>query len=297
MESSKKNPIAFFESFIVNGGLELSKNEYIEDAIHSGVHIININHDDGVITFLDVDEKGKTIENIYKYNSELKNILCHEFSKSKKMIDEAVLDINLTLEPSKEDNYFQYIQRTLQYILNKGESKIMQFPILLNPIEGISNYINEKYRIDNKIVLQIPIFKTSDTKDELLLCQILGYLKGENDKREKIMSDEQYDLMISYVSYFIENNNAPENIQKFPALNKKVSKNLLRFTFWVLHKHLYTTNTIKDDFLHLIKNMFHDFDKWEFSTLKIRFGSKDKVTVAGKKFIPEIIKIELKKDS
>lgn len=73
MESSKENPIAFFESFIVDGGLELSKNEYIEDfIIHSGVHIININHDYGIITFLDIDEKRNTIEQTYKCNSKLK---------------------------------------------------------------------------------------------------------------------------------------------------------------------------------------------------------------------------------
>lgn len=176
------------------------------------------------------------------------------------MIDEAVLGFNLTLEPSKEDNYFQYIQRTLQYILNQGEIKITQFPILLKPIEGIYNYINEKYRIDNKIVLQIPIFKTSDTNDEFLLCQILGYLQGENDKREKIMSEEQYNLMISHVQFYIDINQIPEIPVRIEHI--KIRKNLLHFTFWVLHKHLYTTKTIKDDFLHLIKNIFLDFDEW-----------------------------------
>lgn len=117
--------------------MEISKNKYIEDVVaNSGVHIININHDNGIVTFLDVDEKRNTIEQSYKYDLKLKNILCHEFSRSKKMIDEAVVGFNLTLESAKEDNYFLYIQKTLQYILNKGESKITQFPILLKPIEG-----------------------------------------------------------------------------------------------------------------------------------------------------------------
>lgn len=73
MESTIEQPVVFFESFILNGGLELSKNEYIEDfIIHSGVHIININHDYGIITFLDIDEKRNTIEQTYKCNSKLK---------------------------------------------------------------------------------------------------------------------------------------------------------------------------------------------------------------------------------
>ena len=107
------------------------------------------------------------------------------------------------------------------------------------------------------------------------------------------MSDEQFNLMIKYVNFYVENNTFPQNIKKLDSL--KISNNLLRFTFWVLHKKLYTTNSIRQEFIQLIKQIFSDFDNWEESTLKRKFGNRDKVQHNGKHFIPEIIKSELKR--
>ncbi|TWP23567.1 hypothetical protein ETU10_07540 [Apibacter muscae] len=296
MESTQEQPVAFFEYFIVNGGLKNSKQKYIQDFIeNSGFHVTNIDKEKGIVSFFYIDEEGCYIEESYNYALELNKILRKEFYKSKKLIDQAVLDSNLLLDKTKADNYFLLIQKTLQYIIDKGGDEINQFPILLKPIKGIYNYINEKYRNDTNITLQFPEVIISEMEDEALVYKILGYLKGLNNNREKIMSDEQFALMISYVMYFIENEENSTNFQKLQSI--KISKNLLRFTFWVLHKHLYTTSKIKDNFLHFIKDMFIDFDTWEFSTFKTKFGNKDKVTIHGLKFIPEIIKSEFKKSS
>lgn len=156
-------------------------------------------------------------------------------------------------------------------------------------MKEIYNYINEKYRIDNKIVLQIPIFKTSDSKDELFLCQILGYLQGENDKREKIMLDEQYDLMISYVQSYINTNQIPKISVKINSL--KIPKNLLRFTFYLLHQKICPTIP-KKEFVNFLKNLFIDFETNK--SLYKKFASVDGITINRVKFIPEIIKEEVK---
>lgn len=60
MESTIEQPVVFFESFILNGGLELFKENYIQDILsNSGYYFTGIDNSVGVITFLDVDKKGK----------------------------------------------------------------------------------------------------------------------------------------------------------------------------------------------------------------------------------------------
>lgn len=66
MESTIEQPVVFFESFILNGGLELFKENYIQDILsNSGYYFTGIDNSVRVITFLDVDKKGNTIEQSY----------------------------------------------------------------------------------------------------------------------------------------------------------------------------------------------------------------------------------------
>ena len=135
--------------------------------------------------------------------------------------------------------------------------------------------------------------ESKNIQQEKIIETVHGYFKGQNEYREQIMTIESYTKMIGYISYFIENNILPENLEKIPPLG--ISKQLLRFSFWVLHKHLYSNKRTNLEFLSLVKSMFSDFDDWEFETLKKKFGNKDKVTVNGLMFVPEIIKKEIKR--
>lgn len=302
MELNKK-PLQYFEDLLeqnkINMLIDSFINEYVEEF---GGDIENIDYGKGIVTYKNnyFDKNTKAfVDGITTahFEEKLKNTVFSEFQKSKNLIDEYVFNNPIDYLP------ILYLQeKTLQFLLITGKIDILKFPVILKPILGMQKYINEKYLYnqDKKISLNLNNLETaqlSETKvynDNDSIEMILGYLKGSNDKREKIMSDEQYDLMIYYVTSYVENNTIPENLQKLKPL--KITGNLLRFTFWVLHKHLYTTRPIKSDFLYLIQRLFSNFDNWEFYTLKSKFASKEKVTVSGVKFIPEIIKSEFTKD-
>lgn len=123
------------------------------------------------------------------------------------------------------------------------------------------------------------------------MFDILGYLQGENDKREKIMSNGQYDLIITHVQFYIKTNQIPEIPVKIEPLN--ISKNLLRFTFYVFHQKICPTFP-KKEFVCFLKNLFKEFEAGKIDTLCKKFASTDKVTIYGVKFIPEIIKKEVR---
>lgn len=293
-----KNLLQHFEYLLLSNQIEVLKDNYIKRNIEMyNSQILNIDKHKGIISYQnDFYQNNETGKVELSFDKELSQILSYQYEEIKQQINLYITN-NL-------DNYLPFLyhqQVTLQYIINQGNNNIKKFPIILDYILKIQKYLNEKYlynqdikiNLDLNIVEDIRTPESTTYNHDQIIDRVLGYLKGDNEKREKIMPDEQYNLMISYVAYYVEHDSAPENIQKLESL--KISKNLLRFTFWVLHKHLYTTNKIKDNFLHFVKNMLSDFDDWEFSTLKTKFGNRDKVTVNGNKFIPEIIKNELRK--
>ena len=299
MESTKQNPLAYFESLIVFDGINTFLQNFLTDYIeHSGLNLTFVDNIKGIVKYLDYDIEGNNIIELeVNFENKLTNELYYQFNKSKELINEAVAEMT----KSKEDyiNFLLLQEKQIQYIINNGKKHINLFPELLKPIIGITNYINYKYlnESDKKIVVNTSLLNLEESNidnnnDSQTIISILGYLKNYNDKRQKIMSDEQFDLMIEYVKSYVDNNTIPNNITKLDSLN--ISKNLLRYTFWVLHKKLYTTGSIRQDFILLIKQIFSDFDNWEIVTLKRKFGNKDKVIHNGKHFIPEIIKSELR---
>lgn len=298
MESTNQNPLAYFESLIVNNDLNTYLQKYLDDFVeHSDYKIFDVDKIKGIVKYHDYDIDGKYIvEKEDRFEDAIQVELFNQYNISKELINESVAEISKSGEDYS--GFLLLQEKQIQYIINNGEKQINLFPILLKPLNSIVNYINKKYLSENKIkigvntsflILEEP--KKEYNSDVQIIISVLGYLKNNNDKRQKIMSDEQFNLMIEYVNFYVENNTFPQNIKKLDSLN--ISNNLLRFTFWVLHKKLYTTNSIRQEFIQLIKQIFSDFDNWEESTLKRKFGNRDKVQHNGRHFIPEIIKSEL----
>lgn len=298
MESTNHNPLAYFESLIVNNDLNTYLQKYLDDFVeHSDYKIFDVDKIKGIVKYHDYDIDGKYIvEKEDRFEDAIQVELFNQYNISKELINESVAEIS---KSGEDYTGFLLLQgKQIQYIINNGEKQINLFPKLLKPLKSIVNYINKKYLNENKIKISIntSFLNLEEPKEEYssdmqIIISVLGYLKNNNDKRQKIMSDEQFNLMIEYVNFYVENNTLPQSIKKLDSLN--ISNNLLRFTFWVLHKKLYTTNSIRQEFIQLVKQIFSDFDNWEESTLKRKFGNRDKVNHNGRHFIPEIIKSEL----
>ena len=70
-----------------------------------------------------------------------------------------------------------------------------------------------------------------------IIREVLGYMKSKNEKRETILNAEDFKLLIEYTTHLIEQKEIPEITKQ---LKPKLTNELIRYTFAVLHKEFYT---------------------------------------------------------
>lgn len=246
-------------------------------------NVLNCNYDTGIVE----TREGE----LYYFESSYSLILQKSLEMAKSSINTLALH-NVT----NLGQYTVQLQTALEDLLEIPSIK--RFPKFSKFIFDIASHFNKYVSTeDQKIFLNPTIIEDSENhnlSEEQIIESIIGYLKGENHTKTKILNEEDYQEL---KNNFIEFAREPRNITpRFKiSVNKTISKPLLLFTFWVLHKYLFTTNKILPEFLDLLKNSFSDFDNHADSTIKSKFGSKDKVTYKGRKYIPTIIKNELEK--
>ncbi len=102
--------------------------------------------------------------------------------------------------------------------------------------------------------------------------QHLSFMKGVNGQNEKIMTEEQFRSLIAAVNSLIEFDCVPE-IQK-PLSQINLPTNYIRYTFYLLHKNLFTTKIIKDCWINFLHDMFSQFQNAERKTTKAKFSEK-----------------------
>lgn len=100
----------------------------------------------------------------------------------------------------------------------------------------------------------------------------LHFLSGYNIQDEKIMTDNDYNKLLKYVDHLIENDELPDNITKIP--NTGVSNGMIRYTFYLIHKELYTTISIKTAWIDFLMAVFFQFDSTSYITTKTKFSTK-----------------------
>ena len=287
MPDLTKFPLYFFENILKLDYLEKLYNKFHATIYKHGDHILESNED----TITTIDTYSKTTE--HSFRKHLKPILYRELKNSKILLDEEI--ISFDGDTSKIWQYLIVQVKKLQHSVNKGGIEIIRVPEILETINLLIEYINKVHLPEEKDSFEI----TEDYSLEILesnrliysktsseiIDLIFGYLNGENEKQEKIMTTEQYMLMIEYVNHLVDKKEVPKIKNKIEKLN--ITKSLLRFTFWVLHKELYTSKTIKEDYINFLIAVFQDFENWEFKNLKKVFGNKSGVNSF--EFIPNQI--------
>ncbi|RLJ31528.1 hypothetical protein CLU97_0952 [Chryseobacterium sp. 7] len=283
MEFKYNSPILYFVNIFKDVNLNAEIRQYLSLGFEENTSsICNVDNDKGIIYLNDV---------VYSFESFFYQVLHHELATSQALIDHYLIQ-----NAEKMKDYIKYLQSDLQYIINNNPETFYKFPSFIYFITEIRDYVNNKF-ISNpgkQLVLSIPNFnvlKTNYTNDDELLHLVLGYLKGQNEKREKIMPDDDFEFLISTIKAYISNKTTEVGDRRIKEV--KISRQLLSFTFWVLHKHLYGRRPRKADFLALIKQLFVNFDGTGSDPFYKKFGSKSQVTYKGLAFIPQIIKQEL----
>ena len=80
---------------------------------------------------------------------------------------------------------------------------------------------------------------------------------GFNVQKKRIMSYDDYLRLESYTLYLIEFESLPPDIQKIKPLF--ISKHLIKYTYYLIHKELYGNYRIKDIWLTFLEEVFEQF--------------------------------------
>ncbi|MGU3375222.1 hypothetical protein [Chryseobacterium sp. M5A1_1a] len=286
MEFKYNSPIQYFVNIFKDINLNIEIKQFLSLSFEEeNGYIDEIDNNKGIIYLKDGRE--------YRFETHFTNHLNSELTKSMSLIDSYIF--------SKTDNfknYIRFLQSELQYIINNNPDTFYKFPSFLYFITEVRDYVNNKFisNPDEKLILYIPNFnalKISYSTDDELLHLVLDYLKGQNQKREKIISDDDFEFLISTIKAYIDHNTTVIDNRRIKDVN--ISQQLLSFTFWVLHKHLYGRRPKRLDFVTLIKQLFETFDGVSFEAFNKKFGNKseDIHKWLSLKFIPQIIKQEL----
>lgn len=116
------------------------------------------------------------------------------------------------------------------------------------------------------------IHKVKVEEQKATAYQHLLFLNGVNGQNEKIMTDDQYRSLIATVNSLIELDVVPQIEKPLPQINLPTS--YIRYTFYLLHKTLFTSKTIKDSWVNFLHDMFVQFKSAERSTTKAKFSEK-----------------------
>ena len=92
--------------------------------------------------------------------------------------------------------------------------------------------------------------KANPQKQKTTALKRIAYLSGYNLKNVKIMSDSDFINLTTYICALIDTDTVPQNIQ--PIQSTGVSNEYLRYTFYLIHKELYTTRPIRPEWIELL---------------------------------------------
>jgi len=100
----------------------------------------------------------------------------------------------------------------------------------------------------------------------------LAYLQGNNLQKTQIMQGNEYDRLLEYTFHLIEFETLPKNIKKISQLN--IPSGYIRYTYYLIHKELYTTKAIKTQWIDFLQQVFFEFKDTDWQTIKTKFSTQ-----------------------
>lgn len=283
MKSNLENPVLFFE-YILNE--QNIYNELDKQLLYSDFPSYNITLPSEII-YVEQNEWGDYVKKSMSVADLLIPILRIEFEKSKKLL----LGNYINNDLNKNQNFLRYQFNTIQSLISNNTETINKYSYFLLPLRGLVKFLNEKlalpnlpnFTLDETGVIYNPINETEKvlkSSDDIILS-IFEYMKGENEKKEKILNEQDYQLLLTYLIHLVEKEEVPHIVKQ---LQPKISNDQLRFSFWVLHHELYTTKRKRKYFYDFIKEVFINFKDSEIKSIESQFGTKSRVVKD--KFLP-----------
>jgi len=297
MNSTELHPLAYFEYIIDSENiLEVIKNEFLYS------DCISYDLGDSIeIKYVEQNDLGEFIQKSILTKDLLFPKLYREFQKAKNNLYYCC--INST--KSTTENYLRIQVNTLQTLINKNSYLINNHSYFMLPLRGILNYINdvllipemERFELDESQISTIEManveensFDSTQKSDIEKIHSIFDFMNAKNEQRENILSEEDFQLLLKYTTELVKYERVPV-IEK--QLEPKISNDLIRFSYWVLHKELYTTTRrIKPYFYDFVKALFLNFKDSNVISIKNQFGTSTRPYKHD--YIPDIIRKYIK---
>ena len=109
-------------------------------------------------------------------------------------------------EPLVNINYLTYQFNTIQSLVTNQQNIINKYPYFLLPLRGVVKFINERLSIPNmdKFVLNEDgiifnineDFSINEKSNEETIYSIFGFMKGKNERKETILNEDDFNLLI-----------------------------------------------------------------------------------------------------
>jgi hypothetical protein len=287
MNFTQKEPLAFFEYILIENNISKEIDAQLK-CYDFQSYRINLPY---IIKYVECDEWNNYVAGEFEIQKILLPILRREFEKSKRQLH----SIFLINDSSINLNFLTYQFNTIQSLVSNNLNIIKRYPYILLPLRGIVKFINDRLLFpgntkftlaenDIEININTSLIEYEKTTEQLV-HSIFDFMKGKNERKEIILSEEDFNILIKYTIHLVEKECVPKIHKKLkPNLS---SKDLIRFSYWVLHNELYKTSKIRPYFYNFIKEVFESFKKNEIASIKSQFGTKSRVF--NHEFIPEII--------
>lgn len=157
---------------------------------------------------------------------------------------------------------------------NSNELEFMKLIKNLFTVQAeILDMIKELKRLDSNENKSHATESKRDFENEIKIAlKHIDWLSGVNYLKHKIMPEDQFKRLCSYVEHLIKHGEVPPNIEKLS--HTSAGSDNIRYTFHRMHKELYTTKRIRIYFLDFLLAVFSEYNDTEKSTLKSKFSKK-----------------------
>lgn len=300
------NNIETIDTFCINYLGNIDANIKLEPT----ESLIRFNLNNIIIKKYDDSEINKLLKLTEALKSENKNQLIAAIENYKFFIktDLTINSIDELLDTEIITKYFEeYKAEVLEKIntYNLGHLRLMIINQELEKIENPSNDTNNKFSISSKIYnwliqqkemyqqhasnifsneetakakakkIKSPLPKKSKAnleEQKHFASEHLAFLNGYNLQGDKIMTDNNYKLLINYTFYLIEKEKLPTDIKPLPQIG--FSSIGIRYTYYKIHEYIYGTQSIRDNWIEFIHEVFSQFKNTSKSTTKAKFSTK-----------------------
>ncbi|MCR9065180.1 MAG: hypothetical protein NXI00_14505 [Cytophagales bacterium] len=236
--------------------LELNDYPEIESAIENAIFLIQ--------EYVTVDECFNEEYTSAKF-TEHKSILESDISQKTYGIERVSL-IESYLETFKSFNSTSSIPGRLKHWLEQQKVIYSHNPANTFPVTTITE---EVVTLQDK---PMPVATKGINALKEIAYKHLAFFKGTNEYNSKIMKDSDHDTLMDWVYELIETEKVPFIAPPLKQIN--LTNNMIRYTFYLIHKELYGTQKIKIAWIDFIHKAFTQFQGTETSTTKTKFSTK-----------------------